>query len=663
MDSVKKRRIEIVICLFLCAACLVVYLQLINCDFVNYDDELYLTKNQHIQAGVTLKSVIWAFTTGYASNWHPLTWLSHMLDFKLYGLNPMGHHWTNLQIHIANTLLLFFVLQLMTGAILRSAFVSGLFAIHPLHVESVAWIAERKDVLSTFFWMLSMYAYVGYVRNPEKKRCYIVLIILFALGLMAKPMIATLPFVLLLLDFWPLSRFQSIIHEQKINVFQAFRTLVWEKTPLFVLTAISCGITFFVQQHGGAVASIEALPLKARAANAIASYINYIGKMIWPLHLAVLYPLRDWNPGQVLISGVLLLLISTLAVRTWHRHPYFLVGWLWYLGTLIPVIGLVQVGAQRMADRYTYIPLIGLFIIIAWAMPDILCKWRSRRIILRTISGVMIILFMICSWFQVHHWKNGATLFTHAVKTTNNNSIAYCELGHALNEQGKHDEAIIHFKRALKINPYYTEAHYELGVTLEAQGNSTAAVKQYLEALRTNPNHVKAHNSMGIILAKQGNFKDSVYHHKKALQIDPKYPAAYYNLGKIFSAQGKIEEAIFYYQEALYYSSNMTQALYNLSWILATCEDGNYRNGTEAVKLAEKLCRITRYKQPLALDALAAAYAETGKFDAAVLTAQKGLTLALHHGLKELAVRLKKRLQLYQAKHSYRQNFREKNAS
>jgi len=660
MDRVKKRRIEIVICLLLSAACLVVYLQLINYDFVNYDDELYVTKNPHIQAGVTLKSVIWAFTTGHASNWHPLTWLSHMLDFELYGLNPMGHHWTNLQLHIANTLLLFIVLKLMTGAMLRSAFVSALFAIHPLHVESVAWVAERKDVLCAFFWMLSMYAYVGYVRYPKKKRYYISLIILFALGLMAKPMIVTLPFVLLVLDFWPLSRFQSIIHEQKLNVFQAFNTLVWEKTPLFALTAISCGITFFVQQHGGAVASIEALPLKARAANAIVSYTNYIGKMIWPLHLAVLYPFREWNTEQILISGVLLLLISTLAVRIWQRHPYVPAGWFWYLGTLIPVIGLVQVGAQRMADRYTYIPLIGLFIIIAWAMPDILSKWRSRRIVLGTISGAMIILFMICSWFQVHHWRNGVTLFTHAVESTNNNSIAYCELGHALNEQGKRDEAIIQFKSALKINPYYAEAHYELGVTLEAQGNSTGAAKQYLETLRTNPNHVKAHNSMGIILAKQGNFKDSVYHYKKALQINPEYPGAYYNLGKIFSAQGKIEEAIYYYQKALSYSSNMTQALYNLSWILATCEDGNYRNGTEAVKLAEKLCKITRYKQPLALDALAAAYAETGKFDAAVLTAKKGLKLALHQGPKELALELKKRLQLYQAKHSYKTEFSRK---
>ena len=658
MDSIKKRRIEVVICLLLSAATLVVYLQLINCDFVNYDDELYLIKNPHIQAGVTLQSFIWAFTTGYASNWHPLTWLSHMLDFELYGLNPMGHHWTNLQLHIANTLLLFFVLQLMTGAILRSALVSALFAIHPLHVESVAWIAERKDVLCAFFWILSMYAYVGYVRHPEKKRYYILLIILFALGLMAKPMIVTLPFVLLLLDFWPLSRFQSIIHERKINVFQAFKTLVWEKTPLFVLTAISCVITFFVQQHGGAVASIEALPLKARAVNAIVSYTSYIGKMIWPLHLAVLYPLREWNLGQVLISGLLLLLMSTLAVRTWHRHPYFFAGWLWYIGTLVPVIGLVQVGAQSMADRYTYIPLIGLFIIIAWGIADISVKWRRQRIVLSIFSGVMSLFFMIYAWFQVGYWKNGITLFTHAIKVTHNNSIAYCELGHALDRHGKHDEAIRQYLKSLQINPYYTEAHYELSVTLEEQGNSTAATRHYLEALRINPNHVKAHNNLGIILADQGNFKDAVYHYKKALQINPKYAGAYYNLGKIFANQGKTEDAILHYQKALHYSSNMTQALYNFSWILGTCEDGKYRNGEKAVKLAEKLCKITQYNQPLALDALAAAYAETGKFDTAVLNVEKGLELALHQGPKELALGLTKRLQLYQAKRPYRQSLR-----
>ena len=300
-------------------------------------------------------------------------------------------------------------------------------------------------------------------------------------------MIVTLPFVLLLLDFWPLSRFQPMLHKQQVQIFKVFFCLVREKIPLFILSAISSLTTFFVQQHGGAVSSIEYLPLKARVANAIVSYTGYIGKMIWPLDLAVLYPLREWNLGQVLISGVLLLLISTFAVRKWKRHPYVFTGWLWYLGTLIPAIGLVQVGAQRMADRYTYIPLIGLFIIIAWAMPDILSKWRDRRIVLGTISGVMIILFMICSWFQVHHWKNGVTLFTHAIKTTNNNSIAYCELGHALYKHGKYDEAVIHFTRAFQINPKFGEAHNNLGVTLASMGNLNDAIYHHKEALRINP--------------------------------------------------------------------------------------------------------------------------------------------------------------------------------
>ncbi len=659
---IKKRCLELVLCLFLAVASLVVYLQVTNCDFVNYDDELYLTENPNIKAGLTSESIIWAFTTGYASNWHPLTWLSHMLDIDLYGLNPMGHHWTNLQIHIVNTVLLFLFLRWMTGAIWKSAFVAALFAIHPLHVESVAWIAERKDVLCAFFWILSMLAYVGYVRHP-KKRYYLLLVILFALGLMSKPMIVTLPFALLLLDFWPLDRFRSINYEQKINVFRVLITLIWEKIPLFVLSAISCFITFFVQRHGGAVASIEAFPLNARVANSIVSYTSYIGKMIWPLHLAVLYPLREWHLGQVLISGLLFLFLSILAIRAWRRFPYVTVGWLWYLGTLVPVIGLVQVGAQSMADRYTYIPLIGLFIIIAWGMADISVKWRRQRIVLSIFSGVMFLFFMIYAWFQVGYWKNGITLFAHAIKVTHNNSIAYCELGHALDRHGKHDEAIRHYLKSLQINPYYTEAHYELGVTLKEQGNSTAAARHYLEALQINPNHVKAHNNLGIILADQVNFKDAVYHYKKALQINPKYAGAYYNLGKIFANQGNIEEAILQYRKGLQFSPNMTQILYHLSWILGTYEDEKYRNGEEAVKLAAKLCKITRYNQPLALDALAAAYGETGEFDAAVSTAKKALKLALDKGPEELAIGLKKRLQLYQIKRPYRQSLRKNNES
>ena len=661
-NYVKKRRLEVGICLFLVVAILFVYYQSIHYDFVNYDDELYVTENIDVRIGLTPEGIIWAFTTGHGANWHPLTWLSHMLDSEFYSLNPMGHHWTNLQIHIANTILLFLFFNWVTGALWRSGLVAALFAVHPLHVESVAWVAERKDVLCAFFWIMSMWAYVGYVRNTLKIR-YVLLIILFILGLMSKPMIVTLPFVLLLFDFWPLLRFQSMLDKKEIPASKIIGYLIREKIPLFVLAAISCLITFFVQQHGGAIASVKSIPLNARIANAIVSYTSYIGKMIWPLNLTVLYPLREWHPGQVIMSGLLLLFLSVLAVRVWRRFPYLTIGWLWYLGTMVPVIGLVQVGSQSMADRYTYIPLIGLFIIVAWGMSDISAKLPGQRIAVVVFSSIMLIVFMICAWFQVGHWKNGITLFIHALDVTHNNSIAHCELGHALDQHGKYDEAIIHYLKALQINPNYEEAHNNLGYNLASQGKFNDAVYHYNEALRIDPKYVKARNNLGTVLARQGKFNDAVYHFSQALQADPNYAGAYYNLGKIFANQGKTEDAILFYRKALYYSPNMTQVLYNLSWILASHEDEKYRNGEEAVELAEKLCILTDYQQPLALDALAGAYAETKSFDTAVLTAKKALKLALLYGPKELVLGLQKRLKLYQTKRPYRQGLQEKNES
>jgi len=619
---IKKKKLELIVCLFLVATSLLAYLQVIKFDFINYDDGLYVIENPYIKGEFTLKNIVWAFSTGYAANWHPLTWLSHMLDFGLYGLNPMGHHWTNLQIHIANSILLFLFLKYLTGVLWRSAFVAALFAIHPLHVESVAWVAERKDVLCAFFWILSMWAYTGYVRHPRKKY-YVLLIILFILGLMAKPMIVTLPFVLLLLDFWPLSRFQDMHYKQQIQIFKVIVFLVREKIPLFILSAASSLITFFVQQHGGAVSSIEYLPLMARVTNAIVSYTVYIGKMIWPLHLAVLYPLREWHLLQVIISGLLLLVLSGLAVLYRRKFPYLITGWFLYLGTLVPVIGLVQVGIQRMADRYTYVPLIGLFIIVAWGMADISEKWRYQKTVVAVFSSIILLFYIVCTWFQVGYWQNGITLFKHTVEVTHNNIIAHCELGHALDQGGKPNEALGHYFKALQINPNYAEAH----------------------------------NNIGGILACQNKDKEAIIHFYEALRIDSGYAGAYYNLGKIFTNQGRIKEAILNYRKSLRFNPDMPEALYNLAWILACYEDGKYRNGEEAVKLAEKLCRITRYNQPLALDALAAAYAETGKFDVAALTAKKGLKLALNQGPKELVLGLKKRLELYHRKRPYRQRF------
>jgi tetratricopeptide (TPR) repeat protein len=644
--------------MFLVITTLSVYWQVKNHAFVNYDDESYVTANIYVLKGLTLKGVTWSLTAAHASNWHPITWLSHMTDSQLYGMNAGMHHLTNVLFHIINTLLLFLVFRRMTGDIWRSGFVAALFALHPVHVESVAWVSERKDVLSAFFWMLTMWSYARYVERSELNR-YLLVLMFFMLGLMAKPMIVTLPFVLLLLDYWPLKRFQSGQSGYGDNSQQRpiALGLIWEKMPFFILSAASSVATYLVQQSGEAVRNLDAFPFQDRIGNAMVSYSSYIGKMIWPINLAVFYPFPETIPlWQAAGAGVLLASVTVLVFRAACSKPYLAVGWLWYIGTLVPVIGLVQVGSQSMADRYTYIPLIGLFIIVVWGLSDISAKWRGQRVIPAIFSSVVLISFMICAWFQVRHWQNGITLFTHVLNVTQNNDIAHGELGYALNRHGKYDEAITNYSKALQINPDYKEAHNNLADTLARQGNFIDAIYHYNQALRIDPHYVGSHNNLGNVLARQGNFKDAVYHYKQALKGNSKYAGAYYNLGKIFTNQGKIEDAILNYQKALQFSPNMTQALYNLSWISATYKDEKFRNGEEAVSLAEKLCKITQYNQPLALDALAAAYAETGRFDEAVQTAKKALKLALMYGPQELVLGLKKRLQLYHARLTYRQS-------
>ena len=374
-------QIKLMISLLLILAIIIAYGQVKNFDFVGYDDQEYVTENIQVQKGLTVEGIIWAFTAFHSANWHPLTWLSHMLDCELYGLNPMGHHWTNLIIHMANTILLFLVLKLMTGAIWRSAFVAALFALHPLHVESVAWVSERKDVLSTFFGLLMIVAYYRHFKMSNLKN-YLLVIIFFCLGLMAKPMIITFPFVLLLLDFWPLKRFQFENHclsqcDGKTRCyFKGSSRLILEKIPLFIPVVISCVLTFLAQQSQGAVKALGALPLTNRVANAFVSYVSYTVKAVWPSNLAVFYP----HPGNTIpawqiIAAVLIIAVANfLSIHSLKKYPYIAVGLFWYLGTLIPVIGLVQVGEQAIADRYTYIPLIGVFIIIAWGVPDLLKK-------------------------------------------------------------------------------------------------------------------------------------------------------------------------------------------------------------------------------------------------------------------------------------------------
>ena len=574
----------LLICLLLAAAILAVYWPVRNYDFINLDDPTYVTENGHVQAGLTRESFIWAFTATDAANWHPLTWISLMLDFELYGLNPAGHHLTSVFFHLANTLLLFLVLKLMTGAFWRSALVAALFALHPLHVESVAWVAERKDVLSTFFWIFTLWAYLGYVQRPGVRR-YLLILLLFALGLMAKPMLVTLPCVLLLLDFWPLERIQlgqagssrtalgpsAVIAKTPRR--QAFRLLL-EKTPLFVLAAVSAFVTFIVLKSWGAVGALEVFPINIRIANALVSYVRYIVKMIWPLNLAVFYP----HPGQSLpmwqaaAAGLLLLLISIAIIRAGRRQPYLPVGWLWYLGTLVPVIGLVQVGAQAMADRYTYVPLIGLFIMAAWGVPELMKKWHHRRAALVVSAALVLLALMTCARLQLRHWKNSIALLSHTHAVTAKSYLVHNNLGSALNELGKYDEAIAHYTEALRIRPNFAEPHYNLGTALVRQGKLKEAISHYTEALRIEPGHAEASNNLGEVLRQQERYDEAISYYSRALQLKPDYPEAHSNLGIALARQGKLKKAMAHFSEALRLQPDYAAAHFNLALALVRQE-------------------------------------------------------------------------------------------
>ncbi len=560
--------------LCLIIAILIAYAQASKFDFVEYDDPEYVTENSHVQESLTLGSIIWAFTSFHSANWHPLTWLSHMLDCELYGLNPMGHHWTNVQFHIANTLLLFIIFFKMTGAVWRSAFVAALFALHPLHVESVAWVSERKDVLSTFFGFLMIFAYYRYVKEPCHKN-YLLVIMFFGLGLMAKPMLVTFPFVLLLVDYWPLNRmqFENDLLRQSNGItcfdFRKFPRLIIEKIPFFIMAIISCILTFLAQQSSGAVKALGALSLKTRIANAFVSYVSYVSKTIWPSKLAVFYPHPgDALSGWTILGAVLLIAMAILlSIRTLKKYPYIAVGLFWYLGTLVPVIGLVQVGEQAMADRYTYIPLIGLFILIAWGVPDLLKKWQYRKIFLGLSAVVILSALTISSLSQASHWKNSVALFENAVKVTENNYKAQNNLGTALGSVDP-DKAIYHYKESLKIKPNYVRALYNLGTALSEKGNYDEAVLYFTKVLKINPKKTDARMNMANVLFKQGKSDKAVLHYNEILKFNSEHADTHSNLAYVLSTQGKFDEAISHYRQALRINPEYIKAQYNLGTIL-----------------------------------------------------------------------------------------------
>jgi Tfp pilus assembly protein PilF len=549
MNKVSDRFRVLLICFLLGLTTLIIFEQVRRSDFINYDDTAYVTENQHVRGGLAFNNILWAFAAAYGGNWHPITGLSHMLDCELFGLNPKWHHLVNLLFHAANTMLLFWVLKDMTGALWRSAFVAAAFALHPLHVESVAWVSERKDVLSTMFWLLTMAAYTRYTRFGGAK-WYMVALLLFALGLMAKPMLVTLPFLLLLLDYWPLNRLRN-----KRDI----KNPALEKLPFFVLTVISSVITFLVQRKSGAMAGVDIMPLKMRFANAVVSYLRYVGKMVWPNKLAVFYPYQADRLLflEVAAAALVLLGISILVIMLASRHRYLPVGWFWYLGTLVPVIGLVQVGSQSMADRYTYVPLTGLFIIVAWALPELFVRWRYRDVVLGVSAAAVLLALSICTYFQLHHWRNSITLFSHALSVTNENILAHLNFGEALSSKGKPEEAMNHYRQALRIKPDFALAHVNLGDVLLSQGKFDEAIGHFRQALQARPDFPEALNNLAWALATAKDTK--IRNPAKALEFAEKAcklteynkPDFLDTIAAVYAAIGRFSEAVVTAEKAL----------------------------------------------------------------------------------------------------------------
>jgi Flp pilus assembly protein TadD len=800
LQSVAMRR-ELWIGFLLLAITLGVFSPVTRCDFLNYDDDAYVTNNPHVVAGLTTASVTWAFTTGKTGNWHPLTWLSHMLDCQLHGLKPAGHHLTNLLFHAVNVLLLFALLRLSTGAVWRSALVAALFAWHPMHVESVAWIAERKDVLSTFFGLLTLGAYGLYVRQPHAKSgkrglFYALALLLYAMSLMSKPMLVTLPFVLLLLDYWPLRRadfrgvrpspgaamdkpakaasFPRPAHpstaasstdsdsgatplthatapeasekedaarttpspprsggEGPREVAHSFRNsaslsaLILEKLPFFALSLACSVITLILQHADGALLSASALPVRARLANASVSYLRYIGKLLWPGHLAVLYPIPPAWPPLLAAAGALFVLgTSAVVLLNVSNRPFLPVGWFWFIGTLVPVIGLVQAGSQAMADRYSYLPYVGLFIIIAWGLGEIATRLPHVKTALLTLASAGLIACILCTRQQLRYWQDSLALFDHTVSVTSDNPIALCDLAVDLMDRGRFDEGITRAQQALALQPDMPRAEAALGYGFSGDLRSLDAIAHYRKALQLDPLQPETLNNLAFALAtdpdqqnrnggeavrlsqqacaltengnsiylgtlaaacaEAGLFDDAAATNEKAIALaaatgktndadefrrrqelyrlhqpfhlnrDPGAQACL--AGEQLARQGNVVGAIENYRQALQLSPNLAQAINNLAWLLATTGDARNRNGPEAVRLAQRACELAGNRTPQFAGTLAAAYAETGRFDDAIASANKAIELATAQGNTAIAAANRSFLELYRAHQPFRQN-------
>jgi tetratricopeptide (TPR) repeat protein len=646
---------------FLLLAVGLVFGQTLCHPFVNFDDRSYVYENPRVSDGLTLRGIAWVFTHGHGGNWHPLTGLSHLVDCQFYGLHAAGHHLTNVLLHATAVIGLFLVLWQMTGGLWPSALVAAMFAVHPLRVESVAWVAERKDVLSGLLFMLTLGAYVRYVRKPSSWRRYLLLLGLFALGLMAKPMLVTVPLVLLLLDYWPLGRLAANPHRHAtpphatsslaatLRRLPLFWRLVIEKLPLLLLGVLSCAATLWVQRD--AVRLNAFLPFYWRIANALVSYVIYLGQLFCPTGLAIYYPhpastLPLWT---VVAAALVLACISTIAVACRRRCPYLLVGWLWYVGMLVPVIGFIQVGGQARADRYTYLPQIGLYIALVWGVVDLCRSWAYRRWLCGVASALVLAILMACAWRQTCFWRDSETLWTHTLACTSPNSLAHDNLGSVLADRHQYEAAIAHYRQAVEIQPNYAEPYNSMGVALTEGGQLVQAVAYFRAALKLLPDFAEAHYGLANALVRSDQSELAIAHYHRALEIRPDYAAAHAKLANALTDLGRSEEALTHYEKAMDSDSRYAEAPGKLAWLLATCPDAKLRNGPRAVELAERATKLSDATKPEMLDVLAAAKAEAGQFPEAVAAARQALTLARQQNNRALVDALRARLALYQA--------------
>jgi tetratricopeptide (TPR) repeat protein len=571
------------IILFLTIAVLAIYWQVDGHQFINYDDEDYILTNSRLQLGFTVENIHWLLTSSYASNWHPITWFSHILDVKLFGINPAGHHFVNVALHTINSILLFLFLRRFTGSIWRSAAVAVLFAIHPLNVESVAWIAERKNVLSSTFWIITLYLYAKFTER-KSIRFYILAIFAFTLGLMSKQMLVSIPFVLLLLDYWPLQRISG--KPPKYLRSSEFKWLLLEKVPFLFLAVAASGIALISQQN--AMTPLLASTMAERLANASISYFQYIRKIFWPSDLALFYPFPESiHIREAIISALLLLIVTTTVLKFRRNYPYLFAGWFWYLITLIPVIGIVRIGLQSMADRYAYIPSIGIFIIIVWLISDFTSNIPRRSLILWGVSAILFLLLSVSAWLQTSYWKDSMTLFTHTLTVTERNYVALCTIGRVFERGGKPDEALQKFDEAIEIAPWYEYAQTHRDLIMANRGKVDAAVFKYNEVILQNPTAVKGHINLGIIMGLQGNLEEAVKNFRIALDFDPRSAAANYNLGLTLYRLGKNDEATKYFLKSLETNPDDFECHYSLGAVLEN--QGRYKDAIRHLREALRL--------------------------------------------------------------------------